>query len=134
MNARAQRTPVQITQPGPVGLAAWADQHLAVGLDPAQPGTGAAVRVDLPRATAITGHLSPGSSVELCERLGVLGQIASLRDRVDHLPADDAGLVDDERASGGDAPLIIEDTVRLGHLTMRPEIGQQPELVAFLVG
>src|SRR6185437_17101041 len=70
-------------------------------------------------------------SAKRCQRLLVLGKLASLRYRVDHLPPDDAGLVDDERTARGDTTLIIEHTVRLGHLAVRPEIGQQPELVAF---
>src|SRR6185437_13688300 len=73
------------------------------------------------------GHLI--QLTELGERLLVLGEVAGLRSCVDYLPANNTGLVDDEGASGGDTPLIIEETVRLRHATMRPEIGQQAELV-----
>src|SRR5215510_7014573 len=73
------------------------------------------------------------SLAELGERLLIFGQVAGLRDGVDDLPAHDAALVDDERASRGQAKRIIEDTVRLGDLAMRPEVRQQAELVTFLV-
>src|SRR5215472_12445535 len=52
-DARAERAPVEVGDPSAVYLAAWADQHLAVSPDAAQPRAAAAVRVDLPGATAI---------------------------------------------------------------------------------
>ncbi len=47
---------------------------------------------------------------------------------------DDAGLVDDEGAPVGVAALLVEDAVRLGDRAVRPEVGQQRELVPLPLG
>ena len=56
VDARADRTPVQISRPVEGGLTAGADEHLTVLPHPALPGTLPPVGVDLPGATAIAGH------------------------------------------------------------------------------
>src|SRR5215472_15477780 len=57
VNARALRALVKVGGPVRGLLAARADQHKAVGTDAAAPGTGTPLRIGLPSATPITGHM-----------------------------------------------------------------------------
>src|SRR5205823_11609810 len=60
--------------------------------------------------------------------------VARLSGGVDLGEPDDAVRVDQERAAHGQAGLVVEHTVGAGHLAVRPEVGQQRELVALLLG
>jgi len=128
-----------------------ADEHLAFANDTAAPRTALpGFGVCLPRAAPVTRHLVPSRYIpsprawlfflvqpalrECRERLLVVGDVARLRDGVDHLPAHDAFFVDDERAPGRDAPVLIENAVGLGDRSVRPEVREQRELEALRVG
>ena len=65
---------------------------------------------------------------QLGECLLVVGDLSCLWDGVNDLPAHDAVFVDDERATGSDAHLVIEDTVGPRHLAVRPEVSEQCEI------
>src|SRR6266496_126763 len=60
--------------------------------------------------------------------------VARLARRVDLGEADHAVGVDQERAADRQARRLVEHTVRASHVTVRPEVGQQRELVALLLG
>src|SRR5215469_17801489 len=72
--------------------------------------------------------------VQLSEGLLVVGDLSCLRDGVYNLPPHDAVFVDDERAAGGDAHLVIEDTVGPGNFAMWPEVGEHCEIEMFALG
>src|SRR4051812_9054391 len=68
------------------------------------------------------------------EHLRVLVGVAGLTEAVDDAPPHDALLVDDERRAQRGAALLEEDAVLLRSRAVRPEVGQQAEGVALLVG
>src|SRR3954451_7718440 len=113
-------------------LSRRADQDQLVAQHTTAPGALAPLRVCLPHAAAITRQSprppSGRALAERGERLRVLGKVTRLRDRVDHLPPHHAVLVDDERAPRRETALGVEHTVQPGHVTVRPEVRQQPEL------
>src|SRR5262249_26683224 len=75
-----------------------------------------------------------GKLVQLSERLLVVGDVSCLRDGVNDLPPHYASLVDDERPPGGDAHVVIEHTVGLGHGAVRPEASEHCEIEMFGLG
>jgi len=89
------------------------------------PGQPAGYRTDS-RASSSDSAGLPGrparALAELSESLLVLGNVACLWDWVNNLPANDAGLVDDESAASRDALLFIEDTVGLRYRSVWPEV------------
>src|SRR5262249_43454555 len=123
-------------------LAARADQHLAVSAYAPAPRALPAVRVYLPGSAPIAGHPVPicraaSQPAPLLERrkcLLVLGDVTCLWDRVHDLPADDAGLVDDESSPGGDPLVFIEDTVGLRDTPVWPEVAQHSEIEMIPLG
>ena len=99
-----------------------------------RPRTGSA---DVRRLTAAIVHAGP----EHGSPAGQAGRAPRGRrrgrgvgDLVDDLVGDDALLVDDERAAQREPDLLLQHAVRPGHVTVRPEVGQQRERVALLVG
>src|SRR3954451_1032689 len=80
------------------------------------------------------GPFRPNERSELGEDPAVLGMVARVGDRVDHLPAQRALLIDDERPAQRPAGHVVEDAVGLGHRSVRPEVGQDREREALLVG
>jgi beta-glucosidase len=119
-----------------------ADEHLVLAYHaPAPRAAFPCLGVHLPRAAPVTRHLetlpSKGPlqpSREGAQRLLVVGDVARLRDGVDHLPAHHAFLVDDERAPQREAALLIEYPVGLGDRPVRPEVREQGELEVLRVG
>src|SRR3954462_12277723 len=77
-------------------------------------------------------RLGAGSS-QLRDGLPVRGQRPRLPRPVDHAPAQDAGAVDEEGAADGGPDALVEDVVGAGDLAVRPEVGQQRELVLLLL-
>src|SRR3954454_21176744 len=77
-------------------------------------------------------RLGAGSS-QLRDGLPVRGQRPRLPRPVDHSPAQDAGAVDEEGAADGGPDALVEDVVGAGDLAVRPEVGQQRELVLLLL-
>src|SRR5579859_936085 len=75
----------------------------------------------------------PRRSAQGGQGLLVVGDVTRLRDRGDHLPADYAAGVNDERTAHGHATVLVEHAVTLRHVTVRPEVRQQPELEAFVL-
>src|SRR5215831_17475098 len=102
VHAAALAALVQVGGPVAGCLAAGADQHLPVALDPAAPRAVPAYRIHLPCTAAIAGHLvllpragrARAGSTQRGQSLLILGDVARLRRRVDHLPADHAILID----------------------------------------
>src|SRR5262249_60242188 len=126
----SRRPPGSQGRPEPAGRPC---PHGATGCARA-PGPPAAYRSDS-RASgfrSLTPAVLPGST-QRGQSLLVIGDVTRLRRRVDHLPADYAVLVDDERAAYRDAPVFVEHAVPPGHVAVRPEVRQQPELEALPV-
>src|SRR5574342_807111 len=73
-------------------------------------------------------------SVQFGQRLAPRVLVARLAGAVHLGVPDDALLVDDEGAAVGEAALLVENAVFAGQAPMRPEVGEQRELVALLLG
>src|SRR3954452_13384858 len=71
---------------------------------------------------------------QLRDGLPVCRQGPGLARPVDHPPPQDAGGVDEEGGPLREADMGVEDAVRTRDLTVRPEVGQQRELVLLLLG
>ena len=72
--------------------------------------------------------------LESCERRLVFTQISSITQAIDHAPADDAFLVDDEGATKCASEIGVEHAKCLSYFAVWPEICQDRKLVALLLG
>src|SRR2546423_9886232 len=70
---------------------------------------------------------------QLRDGLPIRRQGPGLARPVDHPPPQDAGGVDEERATQRGADIFVEDAVRACDLPGRPEVRQQGELVPLLL-
>src|SRR4051812_46081417 len=87
-----------------------------------------------PRAAAPEGTAAREKSSQFGHGLLPALLVTSLTRRVDLGEPDHTGSVDQERAADRQTRVRVEDAVRLRHLAVRPEVRQQRELVALLLG
>src|SRR5688572_25113064 len=80
-------------------------------------------------------RLSTGSALcQSCQHAAVLGEVARLAAGInDHVPYC-AFAVDDEGPTAGHAAVPVKNPVLLGHCTVGPEVCEEAEAVAFLLG
>src|SRR5690606_29462798 len=88
----------------------------------------------LDRARQAWGRDSVPDELETAEGGEVVVDVARLAQRVHHLPAHDAGRIDQEGPADRTASFLVEDTVRPGHLAVRPEVRQQAERQPLVLG
>src|SRR4051812_8821784 len=84
-------------------------------------------------ARAAKAELDP-RGVQLAECLGVLVDRARLPGGRDEARADHTVDVDEERRAVGEALLGEEHAVLAGDLAVRPEVGEEGEVVALVLG
>ena len=93
---------------------------------------------DVRRLTTTIVHAGPvaghAGRSEPGEHLAVGVLVAGVRDRVDDLVLHDALAVEDERPAQREAEVLLQHAVGAGDVAVRPEVGQQREGVALLVG